>query len=211
MSVKKLWLAPLALACGAATATPDTVVMEDGRQIRGELVSVNNTWVVFNQDNGYNTRARRVRLNRADVVRIDFTDAVDDVYRDDGDVYTPGTGYGTGFDRDVTVRGDRSWTDTGITVRAGDVFRVDSSGYINWGPNRSDDANGEVNSPYNSGRPIPNRAGGALIGRIGNGAPFFIGAGVQSFRAGTAGRLYLGINDDYLGDNTGSFRVMVSR
>ena len=66
-----------------------------------------------------------------------------------------------------------------------------------------------MNSPYNSSRPIPNRAGGALIGRIGNGAPFFIGSGVQSFRAGTSGRLYLGINDDYLPDNSGSFRVIV--
>lgn len=212
MSVKKLWLAPLALACGAATATPDTVYMEDGRRIHGDLVAVNNSWVIFNQDNGYNTRARRVRLNRADVMRIDLVDdeglGNNDVIRDDSDVYTPGY---SNFDREVAVRADRAWTDTGITVRAGDVFRVDASGYINWGPNRSDDADGEVNSPYNSGRPVPNRAGGALIGRIGNGAPFFIGSGVQSFRAGTTGRLYLGINDDYVGDNSGSFRVMVTR
>jgi hypothetical protein len=185
--------------------------MEDGRTLRGELISVNRTWVVFNQDSGYDTRARRVRLNRADVLRIDLTDGLDDDFRDDSDATTPGGWVGTGAARDVVVPGNRSWTDTGITVRAGDVFRVDTSGYINWGPNRSDDANGEVNSPYNTARPIPNRAGGSLIGRIGNGAPFFIGAGVQSFRAGTSGRLYVGINDDYLGDNSGSFRVMVTR
>lgn len=222
MSVKKLWLAPLVLVCGAATAMPDTLYMEDGRQIRGELISVNNTWVVFNQDNGYNTRARRVRLNRADVLRIDLTDNDTGVFdngsvyrndngRNDNDVYTPGGWMGSGYDRDVLVPANRGWTDTGITVRAGDVFRVDASGSINWGPNRSDDANGEVNSPYNANRPVPNRAGGALIGRIGNGLPFFIGSGLQSFRAGTSGRLYLGINDDYLGDNSGSFRVMVTR
>ena len=50
-----------------------------------------------------------------------------------------------------------------------------------------------------------------LIGRIGNGQPFFVGTGMQSFRAGTTGRLYLGVNDDYVQDNSGSFRVMISR
>jgi hypothetical protein len=56
---------------------------------------------------------------------------------------------------------------------------------------------------------MPSRAGGALIGRIGNGAPFYVGEGNTSFRAGNSGRLFLGVNDDYLRDNSGSFRVRV--
>lgn len=216
MSLKKLWLAPLALVWGAAYASPDVLYMEDGRRIRGELVSVNGSAVIFNQDNGGNfSRARRIRVNRADVTRIELNEdnSYDNgsVYRDDSDVYTGGGWSGSGFGQDITVRADRSWTDTGITVRAGDVFRIDASGYVNWGPNRSDDPNGEYGSPYNANRPLPNRAGGALIGRIGNGQPFFVGSGMQSFRAANSGRLYLGINDDYLQDNSGSFRVMISR
>jgi hypothetical protein len=202
--MKKLWLAPLALACGAAYASPDTLYMEDGRRIRGELISANRSVIVFNQDDGSFSRARRVRLNRADVLRIDLTDD----YLGDDDATTPGSWNGTG--RDIVIRADQAWTNTGIQLRAGDLFRVDADGFINWGPNRSDDPNGEPGSPYNANRPLPNRAGGALIGRIGNGEPFFIGSGMQSFRAGSTGTLYLGVNDDYLRDNSGSFRVMIS-
>jgi hypothetical protein len=109
------------------------------------------------------------------------------------------------------VRADRQWTDTGITVRAGDTLRFDASGVINWGPGRQDSPEGELNSPYNANRPIPNRAGGALIGRIGTGMSdvFFIGSDRGTFRARTSGRLYLGVNDDYIQDNSGSFRVIV--
>jgi hypothetical protein len=212
MSLKKLWLAPLALVWGAAYATPDTLIMEDGRRIRGELVSVSRGIIVFDQDSGSLTSARRIRVNEQDVRRINLRDNDDfdngSVYPGDDDGYTGGFGR---FGQDIMVRADRSWTDTGLTVRAGDVFRIDASGYINWGPNRSDDPNGEYSSPYNANRPLPNRAGGALIGRIGNGQPFFVGSGTQSFRAANSGRLYLGINDDYLQDNSGSFRVMISR
>jgi hypothetical protein len=208
MSMKKLWLAPLALFCGAASASPDTLYMENGRRIQGELVSANSNTIVFMQDDGNFTRARRVRFNKADVARIDFTDS--DGYYGDDDFPTSGP-FGSGGGRDILVSAGQRWTDTGIRLRAGETFRIDASGYINWGPNRSDDANGEVNSPYNANRPMPNRPGGALIARVGNGAPFFVGSGTQSFRASASGPLYLGINDDYLGDNSGSFRVMVSR
>jgi hypothetical protein len=47
-----------------------------------------------------------------------------------------------------------------------------------------------------------------MIGRIDNGAPFFIG-NRRNVRAPSSGRLYLSVNDDYLEDNSGEFRVMV--
>jgi len=40
---------------------------------------------------------------------------------------------------------------------------------------------------------------------------FFIGSDRGSFRVKNGGRLYLGVNDDYLGDNSGSFQVRISR
>jgi hypothetical protein len=115
--------------------------------------------------------------------------------------------------RAVLVNADRPWTDTGITVRAGDVIRFDPTGVIQWGPGREDGPGGEVNSPVNRNRPMANQPGGALIGRIGTGSGdmFYVGAERGTFRARTAGRLYLGINDDHLQDNSGSFRVIIEQ
>jgi hypothetical protein len=55
---------------------------------------------------------------------------------------------------------------------------------------------------------MPNRPGAALIGRIG-GDVFFIGDERGPIRVRNSGRLELGINDDFLDDNSGSFRVTV--
>ena len=203
----KLWLAPLALMLAAPAVKADTLMMSDGRRIQGDLISINRNVVIFDQD-GARFGARRLRVDRSDVRRIVFDD---DRYVGDDDAYTPGPMGQAGIGTDVTVRADTPWTDTGIVLRAGESFRLDANGLVNWGPGRSDGPAGELGSPYNGNRPMPNRAGGALIGRVGNGEPFFVGPGQTSFRASTSGRLYLGVNDDYLGDNTGSFRVFVGR
>ena len=57
--------------------------------------------------------------------------------------------------------------------------------------------------------PLPSAPPGALIGRIGNGAPF---ADRQPAPRPTpaAGVLFLGINDDDLSDNQGDFQVNIS-
>ena len=39
---------------------------------------------------------------------------------------------------------------------------------------------------------------------------FFIGGETGAMRVRASGRLYLGINDDVLTDNSGSFRVVVA-
>ena len=49
----------------------------------------------------------------------------------------------------------------------------------------------------------------ALIAQIGNSDAFVIGSR-RSVRAPDSGRLYLGVNDDHLADNTGDFEVMVT-
>ena len=55
-----------------------------------------------------------------------------------------------------------------------------------------------------------NRNAAALIGKIGTGNDFFfIGDETGPVRMRSAGRLYLGINDDVLTDNSGNFRVVV--
>jgi hypothetical protein len=57
---------------------------------------------------------------------------------------------------------------------------------------------------------MPNRPAAALIGKVGEGNDiFFIGNDTGPIRVRNSGRLYLGINDDVLKDNRGSFRVVV--
>lgn len=112
-----------------------------------------------------------------------------------------------------TVRVDPKlrWTDTGLTVRAGDVITFDASGTITM---RIGDA-GDTATPAGSTRnrtaddaPILGQKAGALIAKIGEYAPAFIG-GRTTWTAPVSGRLYLGVNDDYLEDNSGEFIVNV--
>lgn len=280
-----LGLAALSLAgvCGAAA---DVLVMEDGRRIRGELVSVNRGTVLFDEIREGSTRKRRMRINKEEVARIvlrenraggdDDLDDMDDMGdrddRDDGpfgpsrdddrgdddgpfgrdrdrnrdrdrdrgadDRYPrdrdpgddgpfgrdrgaeraadrpfPGDDRVSGRDRMITVPAREAWTDTGIDVKTGDVVTFASEGTVRWSAGQEDGPAGEINSPINDRRPVPARPAGALIGRIGTSAAdvFFIGGDRGSFRVRTSGRLYLGVNDHYYADNSGSFEVRISR
>ena len=220
MRLPKLLAATAVVGLVGAPAFADTLVLNDGTRLRGTLVSMNRQTVVFDEDTGSSrSGARRVRVALSRVDAIDFTDSRygddswsgDDSYRDDGYYGNDSLGNGNLRQRTVSVYADRQWTDTGISVRAGDTIRFDPTGSIEWGPGRQDGPAGEVNSPYNRSRPLPNSAGGALIGRIGTGSGdmFYIGGDRGTFRARTSGRLYLGVNDDYLQDNSGTFRVLV--
>jgi hypothetical protein len=107
------------------------------------------------------------------------------------------------------VSATNPWTDAGVDVRAGQIVYFEATGRVRWGRDRRDGPEGERNSPFNQARPLPNRPGAALIGRIG-GDVFFIGDESGAVRVRSAGRLYLGINDDVFTDNTGSLRVTVA-
>ena len=65
-----------------------------------------------------------------------------------------------------------------------------------------------VNSSVASSRP---GSVGTLIGRVGNSAPFVIGATTSAIPMPVDGRLYLGVNDDDYRDNTGTFDVQIYR
>ena len=215
MKHRSTLIASAVLALSGLSASADTLMLNNGREMRGKLVSIANGVVIFQDANG---RRQRVNLNRVDQINIG-----DDTLNSD----TTNQGYVYGRDRDqpnrdqpndrngeqsFSVYADRVWTDTGMTIRAGETLRFVPSGEVVWGPGRRDGAAGEVNSPYNQNRPIPDRPGAALIGRIGNDT-FYIGGGGEgtTFRARTAGRLFLGINDDHVQDNQGHFQVTVQR
>jgi hypothetical protein len=195
------WFVALALVVGVVGLQADTLLLRNGTRVVGVLVSVRNGVVEFND-----ARGRRVRVSRDDVIRIEL-----DRYGVPGDAIGGGGGRPPGLrERVVSVNARTAWTDTGISVRAGQTVYFAATGRVRWGPNRQDGPEGENNSPFNAVRPIPNRPAAALIGSVGNDKGiFFIGAERGPIRVRSSGRLRLGINDEGLRDNSGAFRVTV--
>jgi hypothetical protein len=195
------------VAVFAAAASADVLVLRSGRRIEGELIAVRGDTIEF-QDEG---ERRAQRYDRGEVRRIELDDSGsgrDRRDRDDRDreLSRPG---GT-RERSVSVDARNDWTDTGIEVQAGQRIRFSASGEVRWGPGRKDGPGGEGGSHSNANRPMPSRPGAALIGRVGaRNDLFFIGDDQGEIRVRNSGRLYLGVNDDYLQDNSGSFRVTV--
>jgi hypothetical protein len=190
-----------AVALGlSAAAAADTLVLRSGERVEGTLVGVRGDTVEFE------TRRRVERIDRADVRRIEF----DSGSSSGGSSYGGSSGRPSGMrERSVSVSAREQWSDSGVDVRRGQEVYFSASGKPRWGRDRADGPAGEHGSPRNPNRPIPDRPGGALIGRIGNGDPFLVGDEKAAIRMRDGGRLYLGINDDYLQDNSGEFRVTV--
>jgi hypothetical protein len=194
-----------ALVFLAATISADTLIMRNGQRIEGQLISIQNGVVEF-QAGGFGGQLGRV--NRDQVLGIEFGQ----VDRDrDGSPQTSQEQRPRGLrEKQTTVVANAAWSDTGIDVKSGQRIYLEASGEIRWGPNRRAGPSGEPNSPYNAARPMPNRPGAALIGRIGNSSDFFfVGDDRGGIPVRGSGRLFLGINDDNLQDNTGYFRVIV--
>ena len=111
---------------------------------------------------------------------------------------------------EVIVKAAQRWANTGVQVRLGDVVRIESQGTVQLSANASDTSSpgGAGSGRRAASAPLPDRPAGALIARIGNAAPLFVGAD-STLRANASGLLYLGVNDDELSDNRGEFRVRI--
>lgn len=111
----------------------------------------------------------------------------------------------------VHVNGQHRWTDAGLDVRAGDMLSINASGTIQMSDNAQDVANaaGSTSGRRAPDAPILNQPAGALLARIGDYGPIFVGDR-RTLRAPVTGRLYFGMNDDHLADNRGEFVVVVS-
>ena len=201
----------LGVLSAGGTLFADTLVLRDGRRVQGELVAVYRGEIEFEERSGWNRRA--VRIPRQDILRIEFDNQGQAGLSPWGQSQQPNvssSGVPRGMrERHVNVTARQPWTDTGVDIRPGQTFYITSSGEIRWGRERRDGPAGENNSPYNAGRPLPDRPGAALLARIGNDL-MFVGNQPGPFRVRGGGRLYLGINDDVFEDNTGSFRATVS-
>jgi hypothetical protein len=175
--------------------------MRDGRRVDGVLVGVSRDTVEFEE------RGRVRRYDRYEVRRIEL----DEGYGSEYDRPSSGSEGSSGLrERTVTVSASAPWTDTGIEVRRNQEIRFRASGKVRWGPGRSHGPAGEGGDHYNANRPLPDRPAASLIGRIGDRQDvFFIGDDTGYIRSRDSGTLFLGVNDDYLLDNSGSFRVTV--
>ena len=113
--------------------------------------------------------------------------------------------------RSVRVNSQERWADAGIDVSAGDMLTITATGTIQLSDNQQDTANpaGSTTGRRAADAPIVNQPAGALLARIDNYGPIFIGDR-RSLRAPVTGRLYFGVNDDHLPDNGGVFVVEVS-
>jgi hypothetical protein len=129
----------------------------------------------------------------------------------------------TGNAKLVVVGNQADWVDSGIKVSAGQIFTVAAHGRMN--PCLDDYPNGAEYciffAPQGSQYAVTqnNQYGVfpglglrfmALLGKIGNGKPFYVGAG-GIFTASEAGKLWFTPNDNTRTDNRGTYRVLVWR
>ena len=108
----------------------------------------------------------------------------------------------------VRVAANQPWTSTGIRVQSGQQVMFNVQGEVQLSTSNADRATAAGGGRRAERAPLPGALAGALIGRIGNGAPFGIGNQAQVPMPAT-GELFLGINDDEVGDNSGGFVVDV--
>ena len=124
---------------------------------------------------------------------------------------SPGAVGTSGAQRTVRVNPQNRWSDSGITVRAGDTITIDASGSVQMSDDAKDMATpaGSTTGRRAPDAPVLNQLAGGLIANIDNYGPIFVG-GRRSFTAPVSGRLYFGVNDDHLADNRGEFVLNVS-
>src|SRR5262249_111684 len=119
-------------------------------------------------------------------------------------------------EKTILVAANQPWTDTGIDLEPNMTVEVLAEGQIDIGGNRRTTPDGNRNANVSTSiYPIQNEGAGALIGKIryrdGRDSNYvFIGArGGATTEPNEYGRLFLGINDDFYRDNSGSYRVVI--
>jgi LmbE family N-acetylglucosaminyl deacetylase len=110
------------------------------------------------------------------------------------------------------VHGKDEWLDTGMDLKTGDVIDIRSNGEVVWKKSGFNWCSPDGNTTYThwGNRAVLGSPVGALIGKIGGpkGYTFFVGS-KSRIEACADGRLFLGINDDNVEDNSGYFNVWI--
>ena len=111
----------------------------------------------------------------------------------------------------VTVDAKRAFTDTGVDVAVGDRVAIAASGTVFYDATGSTGPTGVAERPdLQQFNVLDSENHGSLIGRIGeNGAPFSVGSDFASASL-APGRLFLGVNDRGVENNSGAFTATVT-
>jgi hypothetical protein len=111
----------------------------------------------------------------------------------------------------IDVALNQPWTNTGITVAAGQSYRIIMTGIYEVGDSDWPCAMDLYHTPEGDGHnggSYPDLSLHAVIAQIGDGDPFYIGV-MRDFEADTSGELKLGINDTYYDDNDGTLTAQI--
>jgi hypothetical protein len=221
---RKLPIGDIALLdfVGGAQGLPETelreargddhlLLMRSGTATKGRLVGFEGTdrnpTVVFRTSSGEERRVPSSDVGRLYLGRFPGAPPAGDqpVTTLPAPVPTPTPGT-------VTVAANQQWTQTGITVARGQQVRFEASGQIQLSPDANDVATvgGSKLGRRLSAGPLPGNLAGALIGRVGGGRTFGIGDQTGPLSMPDGGMLFLGVNDDNVGDNQGAFTVRVT-
>ena len=184
----------------AVSAGTAVFVLRNGQTVTGELFDIGGTTPLrLTLRGGSGDRD----LSSNEVARIIWARPAN---------VTGTTGQVSGGGPGVVVPGNVQWVSSGLTVRRGEVINFQSTGEVRLSGDSGDVSGvaGSRRQRYAPGSPLQQHFAGALIGRIGNGAPFPIGD-QTSIPMPASGVLWLGINDDSIGDNAGQYNVVVTR
>ena len=126
---------------------------------------------------------------------------------------TPARGAGSPFfPVRVRVRADNTangWTDSGLMVRKGQRLRISATGRVSLGEGRFSTPTG-LPRVVDTEKLMRNEPTGTLIAVIGDDNDEFIPIGAnREFYAPRDGRLFLGVNEGKLDDNTGSYDALI--
>lgn len=178
------------------------LILKSGETITGQLVDIGGSSPLRMT---FRTSSGERDFSSNDIARIVMS-RPDNAAATSGTAASSGAATGPG----IAIPSQQQWTPTGVTVRRGDWVSFNASGEIHIGSegNPAIGVNG-LAGVLAPGAPVANGASGALIGRVGNSAPFLIG-GQSRMQMPAAGQLFLGVNDGNLPDNTGSFQVQVT-
>jgi hypothetical protein len=190
------------------TGGSHVAILRNGETVTGTFYDIGGTSplkLTFKTSNG----EREISSSEVSRIILSRTDAAAAAVGTGGTgsaTLAPATGNG------IVVSAKTPWTPTGITVRRGEQITFNTTGEIQLSTAADDVAGsaGAKSQRYATNAPLPRAFAGALIARVGNGAPFPIG-NQTSVTMPAAGQLFLGINDDGFEDNAGEFRVEVGR
>lgn len=186
-----------------------TLVLRDGRAIRGKLYDfTNDSRVVFDTRGGSGS-VNRQSFAMSEVARLYLSaSSARSLFGTSGGPTAGGSTPSGPAPVMVRVSAVQRWVDTAIDVKTGDKVSFTARGQIRINENTQVSPAGTSSVGRRGDVPVPSAPVGALVGRI-ERRVFVIGTRTEPVTMPAAGRLYLTVNDDDLKDNGGAFDVEI--